>query len=871
MSLHRSEVEGVGFKGARPARAVTLMLSALQPASLAGIPANPPGIPQGISGQADPAPAPHLPCHHCGEPCSQGQFKLDSHSFCCLGCQTVFSLLRDSGLGNFYSIATRPGTRVDAAARPDRWAFLDDPSVTARLLDFNDERISRVTFHLPAIHCVACVWLLENLYRLHPGVGRTQVNFARREVAITFSPQKAPLSQIASLLARIGYEPSLTLAELDHKTERPRSRLGLQIAVAGFAFGNIMLFSLPLYLGLDSVTGPTFRGLFGWLSLALALPVVAFSAGDYWRSAWASVRQRTLTLDVPIAAGLAALYGQSAWEILSGHGEGYLDSLAGLVFFLLCGRIFQRKTHERLAFDRDYKGFFPLAVVRQTPTGEETVSISRLQVGDRLRVRHGELIPADARLLSDDALIDYSFVTGESEPVTRHSGDHLYAGGRHVGGAVELETLKPVSQSYLTSLWNDEAFRKGRNDSFDTLTNRYSRRFTRLVLAVAVAAILGWALAGNASRGLKAFTSVLIVACPCALALAAPFTLGTAQRLLARRGVCLRNGHVVEAIAKVDAIALDKTGTLTAASTTEIRFHGTDLTPKETAAIAALCGQSTHPYSRRIAQLAPASESLLVSGFSETAGAGLSAQVGGRSILVGSAAWLRRHDVPIPDSHPASASVLIAFDGRFRGAFTLDNTLRPEVDTLLHNLGQRFELALISGDNERERNRFAVLFGDHARLHFNQSPQDKLGFIRRLQSKGHTVMMVGDGLNDAGALRQGDVGVAVVEGVGKFSPASDVILDSQMVPRLGSIVDFSRRATWIVRVGFSISAAYNVVGISIAAAGILSPLICAILMPVSSATVVLFAVGATTLAARRFGLTSAAGPDLESETRNTKR
>jgi len=845
------------------------MRSVLQPHPPTGSHAGGRGIASAV-----PTERPEVPqamaqsCHHCGDPCTSGGFELEGHSFCCLGCQTVFGLLQESGLSNFYTIANRPGTRVDAVAGPERWTYLNEPSVAAKLLDYSDDKIARVTFQAPAIHCVACVWLLENLFRLHPGIGRSRVNFARREVSITFTPQRAKLSEIADLLSRIGYEPSLTLAELDREAARPRSRLGLQIGVAGFAFGNIMLFSLPLYLGLDSATGPVFRSLFGWLSLALALPVVTFSASDYWRSACTSLRQRTLTLDVPIAAGLAALYAQSAWEILAGHGEGYLDSLAGLVFFLLCGRAFQRITHERLVFDRDYRGFFPLGVVRHTDSGEETVSISQLVVGNRLRVRHGELVPADARLLSGEGLIDYSFVTGESEPVSRQPGDHLYAGGRQVGGAVELETVKPVSQSYLTSLWNDEAFRKGRDDTFNTLTNHYSRRFTRLVLVVAVAAILGWSVVGNAARGLKAFASVLIVACPCALALAAPFTLGTAQRLLGRRGVCLRNGQVVESIAKVDAIALDKTGTLTAAHTTEIRFHGADLSLDELAAVAALCRQSAHPYSRRIAQLAPPIGSPSVAEFSETTGAGLSAMVGGRRVIVGSAAWLARNGIEVPPESPTMAAVLVAFDSMFRGAFALDNTLRPEVDRLLVQLGQRFELALISGDNERERSRFAGLFGENANLHFNLSPKDKLGFIRNLQARNRTVMMVGDGLNDAGALRQGDVGVAVVEGVGKFSPASDVILDSPMVSRLGDIIDFCRRATTIVRVSFGISAAYNAVGIGIAAAGILSPLICAILMPLSSATVILFAVGATTLAGRRLGLGSVSEPIEPSTQRN---
>jgi len=281
-----------------------------------------------------------------------------------------------------------------------------------------------------------------------------------------------------------------------------------------------------------------------------------------------------LTLDVPIVVGLAALYAQSAYEIVLGRGPGYLDSLAGLVFFLLCGRVFQQKTHDRMAFDRDFKCFFPLSVTRKTAAGEENIPISNLQVGDRLLLRNGELIPADARLVKGPACIDYSFVMGEAEPVAKAAGDYLYAGGRQMGGVIEVETVKAVSQSHLTSLWNHEAFQKDRASDLNTLTNRFGRWFTLVVIAVAVGAGLFWLVFGDAGRAVKAFISVLIVACPCALALAAPFTLGTAQRLLARMQVFLKNGLVLERMAQVEAIVFDKTGTLTAEGGKGVVFCG---------------------------------------------------------------------------------------------------------------------------------------------------------------------------------------------------------------------------------------------------------------------------------------------------------
>jgi Cu+-exporting ATPase len=533
-----------------------------------------------------------------------------------------------------------------------------------------------------------------------------------------------------------------------------------------------------------------------------------------------------------------------------------------------------------------------------------------------LLLRNGELIPADARLVSGPALIDYSFVTGESEPVFKAAGDYLYAGGQQAGGTIEVETVKEVSQSYLASLWNHDAFQKDSDESLNTLTNRYSRRFTRVVIGIALAAALFWSLWGNPVRGMKAFTSVLIVACPCALALAAPFTLGTAQRVLARKGVFLKNGFVLERMAQVDTIVFDKTGTLTTAQAETVTFYPPanersaarpgpqqqrlqpgdsddllrpialqppaardvprsvpgfhaapfwsfcspdaggyrePLSTLEQSWVYSLTRHSTHPHSVRIcASLANCQHPETVRSFVETPGCGIKGNAQGHEICLGSRTWLEDYGVTIPRLNlPAGSTVHLAIDGIFRGAFVLANALRPEIEQLLFEVSKNYQIALLSGDNERERVRFKSLLGSNARVHFNQSPLDKLGFIRQLQNAGKTVMMVGDGLNDAGALKQSDVGVAVVEKVGAFSPASDAIMEAARVPKLFRILAFARRTTTVVRVSFGISGLYNLVGVTVATAGILSPLICAILMPLSSISVVLFACGATRWMAQR--------------------
>ena len=844
-----------------------------------------------------------LACFHCGLACRDGSFALAEKSFCCQGCRTVFELLSENGLENYYQLNQSAGVRVKQSTGRDQFSFLDQPAVRERLVDFTNDRLTKVTFHIPAIHCIACVWLLENLFRLKPGIGQSQVNFPRKEVSITFENEKLKLSELVGLLTSLGYEPELKFSDLQatRVSATPR-RLWLQLGVAGFAFGNIMLFSLSAYLGLDSANGPAFRKLMGWFSLVLATPVFFYSAADYWRAAWVSLRQRLLTIDVPIAAGIVAIYSQSIFEVITGRGEGYFDSLAGLLFFLLCGKLFQQKTYDRLAFDRDYRSFFPLSVTRKlerrSPTrrgdesvrtgsetgapAEERVSLSQLSVGDRLVLRNGELIPADARLVDGPALIDYSFVTGESEPVEKKLGEYLYAGGRQIGGAIEVEMTKAVSQSYLTSLWNQDAFCKAKSDTLDNLTNRYSQRFTKLVIAIALGSAAYWAFV-DSTRAVKAFTSVLIVACPCALALAAPFALGTAVRLLGRRKVFLKNAHVVETLARVDAVVFDKTGTLTAAGAGLVAWEGTALSEAEERWLYSMTRHSTHPLAVRVGE-AIAREHFPepVRSFLETAGCGMEGSVLGNEIWMGSEAWLEQRGVkelnssrvtkaapstlqPFnPSTLPTGSAVHIAINGQYRGCFHLASALRPEADKLIGQLARNYELALLSGDNAKERSRFTEVFGPDAHLHFNQSPINKLGFIRELQQRGRTVMMVGDGLNDAGALQQSDVGVAIVENVSAFSPASDVIAASSTVPQLGEVLQFAKSTVRVVRAAFLVSAAYNVIGIVIAASGRLSPVVCAVLMPLSSITVVAFACGATTWAARRGKQGKTFAKDVES-------
>lgn len=794
-----------------------------------------------------------LACAHCGAGCPDDRIASAGHVFCCHGCRIVFDLLQESGLGRFYTLEQTPGIRMADAAGPGRFGYLDDPAVRVGVVDYADDRRVRVTFQVPAIHCIACVWLLENLFRLNPAIGGAQVNFPRKEVALTFDPGRIALSGVVELLASLGYEPTLNLGML--RAQPPGTgadrRLWLKIGLAGFAFGNIMLLSFPSYLGLHA--GDSFRPFFGWLSFGLALPVLLYSASDYWRAAWLGLRRRILTIDVPIALGIAALFGQSLYDVATRSGEGFFDSFSGLIFFLLCGRWFQQKSFDALSFDRDYRSYFPLSAVRREADGDRAVPLTALRAGDRLLVRNREIVPADARLVAGPALIDYSFVTGEAEPVARQPGDCLYAGGRQMGAAIELEALKETSQSYLTSLWNHEAFRKSRDTSLHNGTNRAGRWFTAAVLLLAFAAAGWWALR-DASMAVRVFSATLIVACPCALALAAPFTLGAAVRLLGRNRFYLKNADVVEALARSDTLVFDKTGTLTHGAAA-LRYEGVPLADGDARAVRALAAHSTHPMSRSILGQAGDGPLPPVTGFREADGRGVSGEVAGRSVLLGSPAWLAEHGVAAPAAQEAGGSrAAVAIDRAFMGCFVAAPSYRMDIASLAAQLAATHRLALLSGDHDGERPRFRAWFGEQADLRFGQSPGDKLDAVRDFQQAGRSVAMIGDGLNDAGALRQSQVGIAVTDQVSSFSPACDAILDADAVGRLPALLRFSRAAMGVVYASFAISLAYNAVGLTFAARGALSPMISAILMPVSSVTVVAFALVMTRWAAVRSGL-----------------
>ncbi|MES2131197.1 MAG: heavy metal translocating P-type ATPase metal-binding domain-containing protein [Bacteroidota bacterium] len=782
-----------------------------------------------------------LLCYHCGEPCDTETIHIAEKNFCCQGCKTVYEILNKVELCDYYTLEKNPGLSQKTQIRADKFAFLDDDILQTKLIHYKDATQSHVSFYLPQMHCSSCIWLLEHLGKLDEHIIRSQVNFLKKEVSVVFNHQDTSLRKVTELLTTIGYEPHFSLNNLtDKKTKTyDKSRI-YKIGITGFCFGNIMLLSFPEYFSLGNMEEKGLQQLFSYLILLLSLPVFFYGASGFFISAWKSLQQKTLNIDAPIAIAILITFGRSLYEILSQTGAGYLDSMTGIVFFMLIGRFFQDKTYNTMAFNRDYTSYFPLGVTLLDEGGKEKqIPVSNLKTGQRIKVHSGEIIPADCILFLGKGTIDYSFVSGEALPIEKHIGEIIYAGGKQTGGALELEVVKDVSQSYLTQLWNNDAFIK-KEDKSESYIHSVSKYFTFVLFSIAAASAIYWYV-NDALRIWNAVTSVLIVACPCALLLSATFTNGNMLRILQKYGFYARNAGVIEQISEADTIVFDKTGTITQQGDSAIIFKGMPLDAETIQLIRSLTGQSSHPLSKAIVQSLPFCKLLPVKNYEEVAGLGIKGIVLGQEILMGSPEFILGRKI----STDNGSRVYLKINNQLPGYYSVQTNYRQGLPDLLKKLQQQYKIALLSGDNDSEQLKLKELFNSD--LLFNQSPQDKLNYIKALQSKGKKVIMTGDGLNDAGALKQSNVGIAVTDNINNFSPACDVIMDGNGFSYFDALLDYCKQNKLIINISFVISIAYNLIGLYFAVQGQLKPVIAAILMPISSISIVLFTTGMSSL------------------------
>ncbi len=782
----------------------------------------------------------HKTCFHCGDDCRQNLISFQEKSFCCNGCKTVFEIFSENELTCYYDFESFPGAIPKEIE--GKYDFLSDGTIVDKLIEFNDEKTQIVTLHIPHIHCSSCIWILENLNKLSSGISFSQVNFGTKKVRIAYNYKENSLKEVVLLLSSIGYEPYISLENYNKDIKSIDRSIIYKLGIAGFAFGNVMFLSFPEYFQDDGFWIDKYKSTFRWLMFTFSIPVVFYSAQDYFISAYKGLTSRFLNIDVPIALGILVLFIRSTVEILFELGTGFFDSLTGLVFFLLVGKFFQQKTYSFLSFERDYKSYFPIAITKITSGIEIPIQVYDIQKGDRLLIRNQELIPVDAILINGNASLDYSFVTGESESVRKSSGDKIFAGGKQISGVIEIEALKSVEQSYLTQLWSNDVFNKNKTTSFTTLTNSISKHFTIAILSISIIATTFWLLY-DASKAINVFTAVLIIACPCAIALSAPFTYGNLLRIFGKLNFYVKNATVLEQLGMVDTIIFDKTGTITTNQESTVTYNGDKLSGNEEVLLKNSLRGSNHPLSRSLYDLLEEHNIISLNYFEEHIGKGIEASYNNDTMKIGSANFIgHNHNTSV-----LNTTVHISSNDVYKGKYTFFNKYRKGVSKLFKSLKRNYDLVILSGDNEGEYENLKKLLPSKTKLIFNQKPTEKLEYIKHHQSEGAKVLMIGDGLNDAGALAQSDVGISISENINVFSPACDIIMDASKFSQLNKFIKASKSAIKIIKMSFVLSFMYNIIGLYFAVTGQLSPVIAAILMPLSSISIVVFTTLMTTI------------------------
>lgn len=737
-------------------------------------------------------------CHFCDQPIEQGLSVVrEDHQFCCTGCATASAMLEGEGLDG------------PSATLVQKYAHLEAAEASEGLQQY-DSTHAQWDVQLPAIHCTSCLILLERMHTWLEGVWDVRVQFSAKSATIRFNPETLPISLLAAWLDFVGYPPSL-LAKKE-VNRREINRLG----VAGFAMGNAMMSAFPEYFGLDQEGFAALLTFFRFSTALFATISLVYAGKSYLSGAYKAVRSAQWSLDIPIALGMIALWSWSAYLLLTGRSGGYFDSLSGLIFFLLIGKWLQGKTYSALSFERTVTDFLPIAVFSEPH--QSFVRLEKLQPGTVFQVPFDGIVPVPATLI-EPATVDYSFITGETDPQHLQTGASILVGARNAGSTLRARTESAAQTKDIEQLWKDK-----RDQNTGWVSEKITAIFTLSVLILAASGGLIWAYL-DPSRALEIAVSVLIIACPCALSLAAPFAYGTASAVLAKNGLYLKSGRSLAQLSKVKHIFWDKTGTLTAqdASGTLSNPLSNDLLPIFRAGLS----RSTHPVSQSLlAALGPGPTSLIQT-WSEHPGSGLEfTDELGHLYRVGSGKWLDQPNGPtylMQDS-----DVLATFDQ------TLEyrKTMEP-VFAQLQEMGM--DHTMISGDRPRTLPETWRPFFD-GRTYFEQSPTQKSEKVQPIEG----TLFLGDGLNDVEAIESADVGLAVVEDAVGYFPKSDGVVFAQSLPALPQSIRYARQVYKLVKWAYALSLAYNLIGLTFALSGSLSPVVAAILMPISSISVVLF-------------------------------
>lgn len=769
-------------------------------------------------------------CFHCGKIINNIIY-FDNKKFCCNGCKTVYNIIINSNLDKFYNLNLMPGKIPEKNINNN--LSLNNPKIFNKIIDFKNDKTTIVRFFIPSINCTSCIFILENLYKINSNIINSKVFFNEKIIRIVFN-NKLKINELVLILTNIGYKPIINSKSLKYKKRKIKRDIIYKLVISFFCFGNVMLLALPEYLNLakdkwllDNIN------FFRWTMILFSIPSIFFCSLDYFKSAYNSIKKYKLNIDIPISLGITILFIRTLYDVIYNIGPGYTDSLTGLIFFLLCGKYFTMKTYDYISFENNYKNFYPISVTVIKNGKEKDIFIDEIKKNDIIIIRNEEIIPADCILIKGQAAIDNSFITGESKIINKDIGEYLYAGGKQKGSLIEIKVVKEMDKSYLLKLWHSKNF-INKNFKINTIIDKIASYFTITVLFISLLTGIYWYFFDK-TKILSSISSILIIACPCAISLSIPFTLGNIMRICAKHGFYFRNIYIIEKLSKVGFLIFDKTGTITDNEKIEIDFYGKKLSSEDKKNICSLLKNSNHPLSKALYKKINISSNDNVFNFKEIPGKGLEGIVNNNKIKIGSETYIKNYNNKIKSFN---TKVFISINNYILGYFLYHNSYRKNIKNFFKKL-TNYKLCILSGDNNSEKFFLKSLLPKNVIYFFNKNPYSKLKIIKYFQKKGEIIMMFGDGLNDFGALKKSNIGVFVCNSYNSFSPYCDILMNSNCFEKIPNILKLSKISINLVILNFVISILYNIIGITIAIKGDLNPLISAILMPISSITVIL--------------------------------
>ena len=799
-------------------------------------------------------------CAHCGLAVPPALVREgEAEQFCCNGCRQVHALVKEWGFDQYYRLVDQQRGALEPAKVTGRsFTDFDDPGLQGEATEAAGADRCRTRLYLEGVHCAACVWLVEKLPAALPGVDGVRLNLGSAVAEVTWRPGATRLSAVARALDRLGYTPHVHRAGRVQEARRAEDRMALaRLGVAAACAMNLMFLHGALYAGeYDGMASP-YEAFFRWLSFAVSVPVLGFSARPFYQTAIAGLKARMVHIDLPVALALTAAFAASAVNVLRGSGPLWFDSLAMLVAALLGARQVQRGA-QRAALERadSLRGVAFLEFARRlagdgpdAPAVE--VPIAALSPGERVEVRSGELVPVDGVVLAGRSSLDNAVLTGEAAPQPVKEGDPVNAGATNLGARLVVRVDAAGEKTRVGALLAIVQEALSRKPALLAATDVLARRFVQSLLVLATVTGLAW-LGRGPEVALERVVALLVVACPCALGLSVPLAVSVTLMRAARAGIFVKNPDALDRLRRVGTVLLDKTGTLTEGRARVARWVGDDAALELARSLEA---ESSHAVARAFRESSGRSVRVVraVEEVREAPGQGISGRLDGRLVRVGNRAHVESPGVPLPPALAEAADALVAeglspvfvsVDGSVAGVAGIGDPLRPDARRTIAALRARgARVRILSGDHPAVVARVAAELGLAAEDALGgRTPEAKRDHVAALvgdPGREGAVVMVGDGVNDAAALALADVGIAVHGGTGATIVAADVVLTREGIAPLLEVLDGARRLRAVVRRNLGFSLAYNVAAGTLALLGFVGPLLAAILMPVSSLTVVL--------------------------------